>query len=51
MTVVTTSYGNWTTHVGTLAEIMAVVNTDNSSPEKVTIFYNGTNMTAITFGG
>ena len=50
MTVVTAQYSNWTTHVGTLAEVMAAVNLQNVSYERVQVFYNGTNMTAIVYG-
>jgi len=49
MTVATATYGNWTTHVGTIIEVMTAVNLSNTTPERVTIFYNGTNITAIVY--
>jgi len=50
MTVATTQYGNLTTHIGTIAEVMAAINLANTSADKVKIFYNGTNMTGVVFG-
>ena len=50
MTVASTNYGKWTTHIGTIAEVMAAVALENVGPERVIIFYNGTNITAVVYG-
>ena len=49
MTVSSAHYGKWTTYTGTIAEVMAAVALENVSLERVTIFYNGTNITAVVY--
>jgi len=50
MTVTTATYGQWTTHSGTLAEVMAAVYAMGISRDRVQIVYNGTNVSAIVYG-
>jgi len=50
MTVASTNYGKWTTHIGTIAEVMAALNLENVGLERVEVFYNGSNITAIVYG-
>jgi len=50
MAVDTKTYGQWTTHTGTLPEIMAAVLAMGISRDRVQIVYNGTNVSAIVYG-
>lgn len=54
MAVVTTNYGNWTTHTGTLAEVMAAIKSKLKSQIVSGPYYDG-NITgktvAVEYGG
>ena len=50
MAVDTKTYGQWTTHTGTLAEVMAAVYAMGIPYTRVQIVYNGTNVSAIVYG-
>ena len=46
----TKTYGQWTTHTGTLAEVMAAVYAMGVPRDRVNVVYNGTNVSAIVYG-
>ena len=50
MAVDTKTYGQWTTHTGTLAEVMAAVYAMGVPRDRVNVVYNGTNVSAIVYG-
>jgi len=47
MTVSKTAYAGYVTLEGTLAEVIASLVANKISKSKVSIFYNGTNITAV----
>lgn len=47
MVVSKTKYGNCITYTGTLGEVAQALSDDGVPPHKFTIFYNGTNISAI----
>jgi hypothetical protein len=51
MTVTTAYYGNWTTHVGTLAEVSEALNLCHAQPDRTWAFSDGTNIVGIVYGG
>jgi hypothetical protein len=51
MALTTETYGNWTAYVGTRAEVLAALRDHPARVENTQIYYNGTNITAVVYGG
>jgi len=51
MTVTTTTYGNWTTHRGTVAEVSTALNLAHAQPDRTWTFSDSTKVVAVTYGG
>jgi len=51
MAVATTKYGNWTTYVGTLAEVSAALNTHVAQPDRTWTFSSDTTIVGVVYGG
>jgi hypothetical protein len=51
MTVTIAVYGNWTTYVGTLAEVSAALKTHHAQPDRTWVFSDATTIIGIVFGG